>query len=120
MVYFRENIKFLYVLLIPVILAIGNQSLQNKHAHFYSNEIIVHSHPLEKSNEDPITTHNHTKAEIFFYNLIEFDYYTHPGEQFPESEACSSPGFFLSVEEQSAYIVWLYNTDSRDPPAKIG
>jgi hypothetical protein len=100
-------------------LIIGNQSLQNKHAHFYCNEVIVHSHPLEKNNEDPLTKHNHTKAEIFFYNLVGFDYYSHPGEHYFGTYICSFPCVYYYSKEQETYVVWLYNTDSRDPPALI-
>ena len=119
MVYLRENIRFLYAVFIPVILIIGNQSLQNKHAHFFSNEIIVHSHPFEKNSKDSAADHKHTKAEIYFYGLIGFDYYSHSGEQCIETTTCNSPGINVSSEKNQPYIVWLYNTDSRDPPAGI-
>ncbi len=95
-----------------------NQMLQNKHAHVYGNEIITHSHPLEKNNDAPIKSHNHTQAEIFFYGLIAFDYFAHSEEQFFETGTISTPNIFIPTEEQSPYIVWLYNTDSRDPPAE--
>ncbi len=117
MVYLRGNIKFLYVLFLPVFLFTGNQSLQNKHTHLYSNEIIIHSHPLEKNNEAPVTNHNHTKAEIFFYSLVNFDYYSHSGEQLFDTSTVTTPNIYTTSREKSPYIVWLYNTGSRDPPS---
>lgn len=115
--YLKENSKFLNVLLLPVLLLIGHQSLQNKHMHFFQNETIVHSHPLQDDNENPIKNHHHSKAEILFFQIVSFDYYSHSGELYFEPGAITSPRNFITAEEQSQYIVWLYNTDARDPPA---
>lgn len=120
MVYLRRNIRLLNVLFLPVFLFIGNQTLQNKHSHIYSNKTVIHSHPLEKSNKVPIRDHNHTKAEFFFYNLVYFYCYSHSKEQSFEIVTTSTPNLYLITEEQIPRIIWLYNTDSRDPPALNG
>ena len=62
MVSLRKNIRFLYILFLLVFLYIVHQSLQNKHAHFFANGEVVHSHPLNENDENPVKNHNHSKG----------------------------------------------------------
>lgn len=116
MVSFRKNIRFLYILFLLVFLYIAHQSVQNKHAHFYANGVIVHSHPLKKNNENPDKNHNHSNAEICLYHLLNFEYFTPAVELHIDADPTSFPRIKFPIKELSRYGVWLYNTDTRDPP----
>ena len=65
------------MLTLPVYFFIVQQSIQNKHTHFYPNGIVVtHSHPLDTAGDEPINHHEHTKTEICFFNSLHFHFFT--------------------------------------------
>jgi len=79
--YIRKNIKFLFVFILPVYFFIVQNSIQNKHTHFYSTGIVVtHSHPINGDNDKPVNDHDHTQTEIVFFQQLNFDSYTTPPE----------------------------------------
>lgn len=81
MILIRENIKILFLLILPIHFFIAQNSLLNKHTHFYVNSIVVtHSHPVDTKNGKPIQDHNHTKTEICLFHCLNFDYYTFSSE----------------------------------------
>ncbi len=79
MEFIRKNIKIVFLLVIPVHFFIAQNSILNKHTHFYANGIVVtHSHPVNKKDRHPISDHRHTKTEICFFHSIHFDAFIVP------------------------------------------
>jgi hypothetical protein len=115
---FRKYTRFLYILVLLVFIFISHQSLQNKHAHFYNNNTIIHSHPLNGNDENPIKNHNHSKTEIYFLQIISFEYFSHTGMQYFEVVTHVIPSVFYNADEQSDYYVIPGKNGSRDPPAQ--
>jgi len=73
----QKNIKFWFVIILPVYFFIVQNSIQNKHTHFYSGGIVVtHSHPVDSEKNQPINEHDHTRTEIVFFQQLNFDSYT--------------------------------------------
>jgi|GEM_PF-607132 len=73
----RKHNKLLFLLTLPVYFFIVQQSIQNKHTHFYANGLVVtHSHPVDTDSREPIDHHNHSKTEICFFNTFHFHFFT--------------------------------------------
>lgn len=77
MEFIRRNIKFVYILVLPVYFYIIQSSILNKHSHFYSNGLVVtHSHIIDSENDNPINDHDHTQTEICLYCDLNIDLHT--------------------------------------------
>lgn len=77
MIFIRKNINFLFVFILPVYFFIFQNTIQNKHTHFYPNGFVVtHSHPLDSGKSQPLQNHEHSKIEICFFFLVNFDYFS--------------------------------------------
>lgn len=116
-IFIRENIKFLFVFILPVYFFIVQNSIQNKHTHFYSNGIVVtHSHPLNEDDQKPINSHHHTETEICFFSQLNFDYYNFSPEL--QLLAVEPPEFIQPfLEKEGNYnSVSLFQSDPRGPP----
>lgn len=112
----RRNINFLNVLFLLAYLFITYQLLQNKHAHFYPNGMVVHSHPFNNDDNNPINDHKHSKQEICFYQSLNFDYFSHSGALYIEAESDYSHQMLVPSEVKLPNPIWLQRSDSRDPP----
>ena len=76
--YIRQNIKFVFILILPVYLFIVENSILNKHTHVYSNGLIItHSHPLDSESDGPVN-HDHTKSEINLTCGLNIDFHLAP------------------------------------------
>ena len=76
--YIRQNIKFVFILVLPVYLFIVENSILNKHTHVYSNGLIItHSHPLNSESDGPVN-HDHTKSEINLTCGLNIDFHLAP------------------------------------------
>jgi hypothetical protein len=76
--YIRRNIKFVFILVLPVYLYIVQSSILNKHTHFYSNGIVVsHSHPFNSESEVPFN-HEHSESEINLFCDLNIDFHFAP------------------------------------------
>lgn len=72
----RKNIRFIFILVLPVYFFIVQNSLLNKHSHFYANGMVItHSHPLNHENESHGEKHHHSKTEICFFQNLKIDYF---------------------------------------------
>jgi hypothetical protein len=72
----RKNSKLILRLVLPVYFFIVQNSLLNKHYHFYANGIVVtHSHPVKHEKGKSDDTHSHTKAGICFFQSLQIDYF---------------------------------------------
>lgn len=72
----RKNTKLIFLLVLPVYFFIVQNSLLNKHTHFYPNGIVItHSHPVDHDQNKPINDHNHTKTEICLYQSLQFEFF---------------------------------------------
>jgi hypothetical protein len=116
-IFIRENIKFLFVFILPAYFYIVQNSIQNKHSHFTSNGIVVtHSHPFDAENDNPFESHQHTKTEICFFSQLNFDYYNFS----PDLQVLSvePPECILPFLKKEVYYnsVSLFQPDPRGPP----
>jgi len=76
--FIRQNIKFVFILVLPVYLFIVENSILNKHAHVYSNGLVItHSHPLNTDSDEP-SDHDHTKSEINLICGLSIDFHLAP------------------------------------------
>jgi hypothetical protein len=107
--------------LLPVYFLIVQQSLQNRHAHFYANGmIIIHSHPVSHCNQNPINDHSHSKTEICFFHLLSFDLYETTGElKLNNTHLAVTAYIFHSNEKASLKPLFQY-PDYRGPPDFLG
>jgi len=116
-IFIRKNINFLFVFILPIYFFIVQNSIQNKHTHFYSNGIVVtHSHPLNSENENPVENHQHTKTEICLFSQLNFDYYIFSQEL--QILAVEPPEFiqpFLKKDDNYKSVL-LFQPDPRGPP----
>jgi hypothetical protein len=72
----RKNIRYIFILVLPVYFFIVQNSLLNKHTHFYANGMVVtHSHPLNHEDENHGKKHSHSKTEICFFQNLQIDYF---------------------------------------------
>jgi hypothetical protein len=114
----RKNIKPLFILFLPVYLLIVHQSLQNKHAHFYPNGVIVvHAHPVSHQEGIPINEHSHSKTEICFYHIVKFDYYTLSAEIVVEETQSAVTSHIVLAEAKYRLSPLIQHHDTRGPPA---
>ncbi|MCG6189687.1 hypothetical protein [Maribellus maritimus] len=120
MEYIRKNIKFIFLLVIPVYFSIIQNSILNKHTHFCSNGIVVtHSHPINKEDGKPINNHKHTKTEICFFHCFHFDSFTIPEEISFQNNECFKPyRYFISNDKVENFIIYL-DSSPRAPPYLI-
>jgi hypothetical protein len=114
----RKNIRFLFVLFLPVYFLIVHQSLQNKHAHFYPNGVIVvHAHPVSHQDRTPINEHSHSKTEICFYQTVNFEYYTLSEETGIEETQPVVTDHVVFSKERGWEMPFFNHHDTRGPPA---
>ena len=75
MQFIRQNIKFVFILVLPVYLYIVEISILNKHTHVYSSGLVVtHSHPLNSNSDEPLN-HEHSKSEINLFCSLNIDFH---------------------------------------------
>jgi hypothetical protein len=95
-----------------------HQSLQNKHAHFYPNGVIVvHAHPVSHQEGIPINEHSHSKTEICFYHIVKFDYYTLSAEIFIEEIQPAAIDQVVFCEVRTWQRPFFHHPDSRGSPS---
>lgn len=59
-----------FLLIVFVGLLVANQSLY-RHTHEINGRLVTHAHPYDtSSNDEPAQTHQHTKAQIVFLNML--------------------------------------------------
>lgn len=114
----RKNIKFLFVFILPVFFFIVQNSIQNKHTHFYANGIVVtHSHPLASKNGEPNKDHNHTKSEICFFHQVNLTYFTHtPQVEISQPPVISTITYFLFDDKKTTLFFYAL-PETRGPPS---
>jgi hypothetical protein len=114
----RENIRLFFCLFLPVYFLVVHQSLQNKHAHFYPNGVVVvHTHPVSHQEGVPINEHSHSKTEICFYQIINFDYFTCTADIIIEEIQPAFATHIVSAEEKLRLTQLIQHHDNRGPPA---
>jgi hypothetical protein len=117
MVFNRKNINFLFVIILPLYFYIAQNSITNKHTHFYLNGMVVtHAHPVDKQEDHPINHHNHTKTEICFYASLYIDFYKNPvftTVDFTQTQPSSN---FLVSNEYTNYNALYLKIIPRGPP----
>jgi hypothetical protein len=95
-----------------------HQSLQNKHAHFYPNGVIVvHAHPVSHQEGVPINEHSHSKTEICFYHIIKFDFYTLSAEIVIEETQPAATDKVVLSEVRIWQKLFIHHPVTRGPPA---
>jgi len=118
MTFIRRHIKFLFVFVLPIYLFIVQQTIQNKHTHFYPNGIVItHSHPISKETNQPINSHGHSKTEILLYASLHFDLYEISDFTFIEFIQTEESRNFYLADEQLEYTALYLETIPRGPPA---
>jgi len=118
MIFIRRHIKFLFVFVLPVYLFIVQQTIQNKHTHFYPNGIVViHSHPVNKEAGQPMNSEGHSKTEILLYASLHFDLYKTSDFTFIEFVQNGESRNFYIADERLEYTELYLETIPRGPPA---
>lgn len=117
MVTIQKNIKFWLVVILPVYFFIVQNSIQNKHTHFYPGGIVVtHSHPLGSDESKPANDHRHTKTEICFFHQVNFDNFTFtPQLEIARTPAVDVVSFFLNNEKNITPLC-IEQPVNRGPP----
>ena len=116
--FIRQNIKIFYLLFLPVYFYIAQNSLLNRHTHFYANGIVItHSHPIEHKEGKPINQHNHSKTEICFFHCLQIDYFKNTPEFALEYKPVIQQADFLNCIFLDDYSCPLFHLIPRGPPA---
>ena len=117
MVFIRKNIRFLFVFILPVYFYIVQNSIQNKHTHFYENGIVVsHSHPVDNATGKPINEHKHTKTEICLFQQISIDSFTPVNELIIETGDFFIARKFVIPEDEKHGCALILQPFKRGPP----
>ena len=116
----RKNIRFIFILILPVYFFIVHNSLLNKHTHFYANGMVVtHSHPLNHDDKNQAENHEHSKTEICFFQKYQIDYFKiAPLIQVDFKNDLLITEFY-DTNQHSNYSQPLIQFISRGPPFRI-
>lgn len=117
MEFIRQNIKFVFILVLPVYLYIVEITILNKHTHVYSNGLVItHSHPLNSDSDNPLN-HNHSKSEINLYCGLNIDFYF--AQEQPQMDAVVAEYLEKHKSENEKIIYNLVDSQliPRGPPA---
>ena len=71
--FFRQHIKYLFILLFPAASILLYNSAVNIHSHQLNGNIVTHAHPYSSNDKDPTTpfqNHKHTSLEFLLLNKI--------------------------------------------------
>lgn len=118
MEFIRKNIKFVYILVLPVYFYIVQNSILNKHTHVFSNGIVViHSHHIDRNSNHPINEHNHSKSEIQLFCNLNIDLYFVPEQMQVEILLQENTTNYFVENEKVAFLSDVLVVDSRGPPA---
>jgi len=118
MVELRKNIKVFAILLIPLYLLVMGNSIRNRHTHVLPNGMVItHSHPFTDSKTGLPVKHSHSRNQIVFFQLFNFDFC----DTTPEIFLAKNDKIF-QYEIQSFYadqisVFSLSATFLRGPPA---
>jgi hypothetical protein len=116
----RKNIRFIFILVLPVYFFIVQNSLLDKHTHFYANGMVVtHSHPLNHEDESHAEKHSHSKTEICFFQNLKIDYFRITPEIQVEFKNDKLITEFHDTYVCSNYPRPLIQFTSRGPPVRI-
>jgi len=116
----RKNIRFIFILVLPVYFFIIQNSLLNRHTHFYANGIVVtHSHPLNHEDGNHGEKHSHSKTEICFFQNIQIDYFRINTEFQIDFRNDSLLAKFLETNLFSNYTQPVIQFISRGPPHRF-
>jgi hypothetical protein len=116
----RKNRRFIFILVLPVYFFIVQNSLLNKHTHFYANGMVVtHSHPLNHEDENHGEKHSHSKTEICFFQNLKIDYFTINPKIQVEFRNDKLLAEFSETDLLSSYSQPLIQFTSRGPPLRF-
>lgn len=116
-IFIRENIKFLFVFILPVYFFIVQNSVQNKHTHFYRNGFVVtHSHPLDSGKGQPLQNHEHSKIEICFFSQVNFDFFSFTPELIFKPHVTPANTNFFIRDENARDFSFILHPFQRGPP----
>lgn len=116
--FIRRNIKFVYILVLPVYFFIIQNSILNKHTHVFSNGIVItHSHFVDEENNEPLNEHKHTKSEIQLFCDLSIDFYFVPEQTQLDHFIFENFLEYIVENENAAILSPILTIDSRGPPA---
>jgi hypothetical protein len=116
----RKNIRFIFILVLPIYFFIVQNSLLDKHTHFYANGMVItHSHPLNHEDENHGAKHSHSKTEICFFQNLKIDYFRITPEIQVEFKNDKLITEFHDTNVCSNYPRPLIQFTSRGPPVRI-
>jgi hypothetical protein len=115
--FIRRNIKFVFILLLPVYFYIVENTILNKHTHVYSNGLIItHSHPLNNDTDDR-ADHDHTKSEINLICGLNIDFHLAPELFHIDAAVCALIEIRKSESEKIPCKLIDFHLIPRGPPA---
>ena len=115
MAFIRENHKHLFGLFVPLFFIVFQQSIENRHSHISPNGMVIsHSHPLNPDNagED----HTHSRSEICFYFLVNFEFFSSSTEFYVNFKTDNPPPSIYVFGEQLYRGIFLDLPVNRGPP----
>jgi hypothetical protein len=116
-IFIRKNSNLLFAFILPVFFFIVQNSIQNKHSHFYSNGIVVtHSHPVNNEKGSPINDHKHSEPELCLFQNLHIEYYTISDEIEIDFQRSLSPQNFFIQNEKKSYFSLYHQIIPRAPP----
>jgi len=115
--FIRRNIKFVFILVLPVYFYIVENSILNRHTHVYSKGLIItHSHPLNTDTDDPVD-HDHTTSEINLICGLNIDFHLVP-ELLNIDDVISKLIEVSKTESETvSYKLYDFQIIPRGPPA---
>lgn len=120
MKFIRKNTKVLFILVLPVYFLIIQNSIRNKHTHFFPNGVVItHSHPLNRNSDDPIKNHSHSKTEICLFSLLNINLHIATPEYNIDFSTTDYSKSFVVDDVRIEYTSPNYHLVPRGPPFRI-
>lgn len=118
--FIRQNIKLLFILVLPVYFHIIQTSILNKHTHFYANGLVVtHSHVADNEGDEPLNNHDHSQTEICLYCGLDIDLHISAEEIVLDLIVNNESANFIVEDVQIKYTSPRSQLIPRGPPCRI-
>ena len=81
--------------------------------------VVTHSHPFDKSSNDPFEKHDHTQTEICFFSSVNINLHLATPNSVIEIKLSDYSKIFVSTKILSEYSSSSLQIIPRGPPSRI-
>ena len=81
--------------------------------------VVTHSHPFDKSSDDPVKNHDHSQTEICFFSSVNINLHISTPDFVIDIKLDNYSEIFVSTEIHSEYSSPSFQIIPRGPPLRI-